>query len=102
MTCLYFFLLCVVFGPFFPQNLLRRLLEKDPEHRIELNEAIQHPWVTKEGSMPLDGLDPLDDSSGNDLELLVEVCLLNAIFCLLSSLVLFSFSCSEKSKNVQI
>ncbi|CAN0368391.1 unnamed protein product, partial [Scytosiphon promiscuus] len=33
------------------QNLLRRMLEKDPEQRIDLTAAINHPWVTVEGSI---------------------------------------------------
>lgn len=53
------------------QNLLRRLLEKDAEHRIELSAAIRHPWVTVEGSMIQDDLEAQDESSGNDLD--VEV-----------------------------
>ena len=54
------------------QNLVQRLLDKDPEHRIGLQEAIQHPWVTLEGSVSPGGLDTPDVSSGNDLDL--EVC----------------------------
>eukprot|EP00903_Cladosiphon_okamuranus_P009035 g8638.t3 len=33
------------------RNLLRRMLEKDPDHRISLPAAISHPWVTVEGSV---------------------------------------------------
>lgn len=38
------------------QNLLRRMLEKDPDHRISLPAAISHPWVTVEGSVRSEAL----------------------------------------------
>ncbi|CAO2649599.1 Nn.00g069840.m01.CDS01 [Neocucurbitaria sp. VM-36] len=33
--------------------LLQRLLEKDPEKRITMDEIREHPWVTKQGKDPL-------------------------------------------------
>ncbi|CAN0043269.1 unnamed protein product [Scytosiphon promiscuus] len=39
------------------RNLLRRMLEKDPEQRIDLTAAINHPWVTVEGSIRPEGLE---------------------------------------------
>ena len=38
-------------------DLLRRLLEKDPDKRIKVAEAKQHPWVTKGGSWPMPTLE---------------------------------------------
>ncbi|KAJ4335897.1 hypothetical protein N0V87_005753 [Didymella glomerata] len=35
------------------QNLLRRLLEKDPKKRINIEELREHPWVTRNGADPL-------------------------------------------------
>jgi len=35
------------------KNLLKRMLDKDPETRIKLLELIDHTWVTDEGSHPL-------------------------------------------------
>ncbi|KAL0232355.1 hypothetical protein PCE1_002696 [Barthelona sp. PCE] len=34
------------------ENLLRLLLEKEPEDRIKMRELIKHPWVTDEGNEP--------------------------------------------------
>ncbi|SPQ22792.1 a62bff01-bc79-412d-9548-1b24fbeca487 [Thermothielavioides terrestris] len=34
-------------------DLMGRLLEKDPEHRIKMEELREHPWVTKGGTDPL-------------------------------------------------
>ncbi|KAG9235521.1 BcCMK3, calcium/calmodulin-dependent protein kinase [Amylocarpus encephaloides] len=34
-------------------DLLRMLLEKDPEKRIKMRELREHPWVTKKGTDPL-------------------------------------------------
>lgn len=48
------------------QNLLRRMLEKDPEHRIDLKAAISHPWVTVEGSIRPEGLESLEEPGWND------------------------------------
>lgn len=48
------------------------MIEKDVEHRIELTNAIKHPWVTLEGSETPEGWDTVDESSGNDLELKVS------------------------------
>ena len=53
------------------QNLLQRMLEKDPGKRIELREAINHPWVTLEGSVVHRGLGESDELSD------LEVC----VFC---------------------
>ncbi|CAN0565926.1 unnamed protein product, partial [Ectocarpus sp. 12 AP-2014] len=53
------------------RNLLRRMLEKDPEHRIDLKAAISHPWVTVEGSIRPEGLEALEEPGGNDGELQV-------------------------------
>lgn len=38
---------CLVF-----QDLLVRLLEKNPDDRITLEEAMRHMWVTNTGSLP--------------------------------------------------
>ncbi|RDW70165.1 calcium protein kinase BcCMK3 [Coleophoma crateriformis] len=38
--------------PYF-EDLLRRLLEKDPSKRITMPELREHPWVTKDGKDPL-------------------------------------------------
>ncbi|CAN0203359.1 unnamed protein product, partial [Discosporangium mesarthrocarpum] len=35
-------------------NLLRRMLDKDPITRATLVDVSQHPWITMEGSCPLD------------------------------------------------
>ena len=35
------------------KNLLRRMLTKDPDRRISLEEVVNHEWVTNEGSDPL-------------------------------------------------
>ncbi|KAF2750358.1 Pkinase-domain-containing protein [Sporormia fimetaria CBS 119925] len=35
------------------RDLLQRLLEKDPDKRIKLDELREHPWVTKRGIDPL-------------------------------------------------
>ncbi len=35
------------------QNLLQRMLTKDPEQRATLEECVDHDWVTQEGSDPL-------------------------------------------------
>ncbi|KAF6217172.1 hypothetical protein GE061_001526 [Apolygus lucorum] len=35
------------------QDLIARMLEKDPSKRINLNEIKEHKWVTKEGKHPL-------------------------------------------------
>jgi len=37
----------------FLRNLLEGLLEKDPNKRMTLPEAMTHDWVTQEGSDPL-------------------------------------------------
>ena len=34
------------------QNLLRRMIAKDPKKRLTVSEVMQHPWVTKNGSWP--------------------------------------------------
>lgn len=34
-------------------DLMRRLLEKDPEKRISMDDLRKHPWVTKDGTDPL-------------------------------------------------
>ncbi|KAI5268976.1 Pkinase-domain-containing protein [Aureobasidium subglaciale] len=34
-------------------DLMRRILEKDPDHRIKMEELRAHPWVTKNGEDPL-------------------------------------------------
>lgn len=34
-------------------DLMRRLLEKDPDQRITMDEMRNHPWVTKRGEDPL-------------------------------------------------
>ena len=35
------------------RNLIRRMLEKDPKKRITITEALNHSWITDEGSDPL-------------------------------------------------
>ncbi|KAI4723568.1 Pkinase-domain-containing protein [Aureobasidium sp. EXF-10727] len=35
------------------EDLMRKLLEKDPERRIKMDEVRTHPWVTKNGEDPL-------------------------------------------------
>jgi len=35
------------------EDLIRRILEKDPERRIKMDELRTHPWVTKNGEDPL-------------------------------------------------
>jgi [calcium/calmodulin-dependent protein kinase] kinase len=35
------------------EDLIRRVLEKDPERRIKMDELRVHPWVTKNGEDPL-------------------------------------------------
>lgn len=35
------------------KNLLRRMLTKDPDRRIALDDIINHEWVTDEGADPL-------------------------------------------------
>lgn len=93
MVCLFCVLSCnqaTIFPRvffFLTQNLLRRLLEKDPEHRIDLAAAINHPWVTVEGSVRSDGLDISEDPGGDDAG--VQVCAL-----LVRLVVLFPFSMS--------
>lgn len=34
------------------QNLLSRMIAKDPKKRLTVSEVMQHPWVTKNGSWP--------------------------------------------------
>lgn len=46
------------------QNLMLRLLEKDPAKRIPMEELREHPWVTK------NGLDPLLPASENCSEMI--------------------------------
>jgi serine/threonine protein kinase len=38
------------------QNLLTRMLTKDPSKRITLPQVMNHEWVTREGSQPLESL----------------------------------------------
>lgn len=35
------------------KNLLTRLLDKDPETRMCLEDAMRHPWVTENEELPL-------------------------------------------------
>jgi serine/threonine protein kinase len=35
------------------KNLLRRMLTKDPDRRISMDDVINHEWVTDEGADPL-------------------------------------------------
>ena len=35
------------------QNLIQKMLEKDPEKRITMEEIRSHTWVTKAGTNPL-------------------------------------------------
>jgi len=34
-------------------DLILRLLQPDPRRRIHLEEVMLHPWITKEGTQPL-------------------------------------------------
>lgn len=54
------------------KNLLRRLLEKDPEHRMNLSEAISHPWVTLEGSVQTHGLESRNEMSWDEFDMEVS------------------------------
>lgn len=49
------------------------MLEKDQHGRIRLRDAIKHPWVTLEGSVPPHELEveTQDESSGGELEVRV-------------------------------
>jgi [calcium/calmodulin-dependent protein kinase] kinase len=51
------------------KNLLRRMLQKDPEKRIRLEDIIEHDWVTNEGAEPLTP----EDESVEQTEQLQEV-----------------------------
>ena len=35
------------------KHLLSKLLDKDPDSRMDLIEAMRHPWVTYNGELPL-------------------------------------------------
>lgn len=43
------------------QNLLRRMLTKDPKRRITLDQVMEHAWITREGSEPVE-LQQYDES----------------------------------------
>ncbi|KAH8895063.1 CMKK2 protein [Thozetella sp. PMI_491] len=52
-------------------DMIQRLMDKDPEQRIKMEELREHPWVTKQGQDPL--LSPEENCSDlvefpNDLE----------------------------------
>lgn len=49
------------------------MLEKDPEHRIDLTSAINHPWVTVEGSIRPEGLEISVESGCSDDDGQVQV-----------------------------
>ena len=36
------------------QNLIKHMLEKDPHNRATLHDVMEHPWVTLNGTVPLE------------------------------------------------
>ena len=49
------------------RDLIGRLLQPDPRKRVRLEEVMQHPWITKDGSHPLYPYQehPIDQSTKN-------------------------------------